>query len=165
MKTSKSYIICFLTFLIKIVNHFDAGIHAHFWFFSLNLSDPDVISYTYPLRGEGEIATHFMVQTIKSCNWDILGFFHDYRILSVTISHFKWEKLNQQDFYIFACIFAPKQNLSFQYLIFFVWMSVLHWISSCIYKVKTESTVAQRISPIFLWHTLGNEWKKGEGLV
>ena len=50
-------------------------------------------------------------------------------------------------FFIYFC--SQAQYLSLQYLIFCVWMLVFHWISSCIDKVKTKSTVAQRISPIF----------------
>ena len=50
-------------------------------------------------------------------------------------------------FCIHHCSLARYQSL--QYLIFCVWMSVFHWIWSCIDKFKTKSVDAHRTSPIF----------------
>ena len=152
------------------------------WFLNMKFSiivmmaSMTLMSYlTLFLWGEGvEKAPLFMMQTINSVNWDIYGFLHDYRMLSVTLNEKYQIPKNCQIFWqifwqffyknwifwmsiflhfcIYHCSLARYQSL--QYLIFCVWMSVFHWIQLFIYRVNNESVVPWRTSPIFSWHTL-----------
>ena len=126
------------------------------WFgtFSLTLLNLTLYLTLIPQGIGGEIAPLFMVQTIKSGNWDIWSFFYEYRILSVSLheknSSDKFWQFFLQIFYEnwffwilnflrFCPLFCSQARyLSMQYLIFCIWMSAICWINFVLIAKKVN---------------------------